>query len=1101
MTYFRTTIFVFALAVSFATAAPVRAASFDIASFLSVYNKIISLLTNNSSAQLSQVVSSVSNGLIGYWPLNEGGGSAINDSSGHGNTGSLLGNPQWTSGQIKQAIYFDGIDDQVTLGDSPFDFGTNSFSVSFWIKPSDTSSQKEQVVIAKVNASLAKGWRISQIGNVINLWVRAGSVTTTAAHSPAVVNGEWTHAVAVVDQSAGTIKVYANAVPGTSGSIAQFGSFDTPGTLLRFAGYRADSSMIFKGALDEVKIYNRALSASEVSAIYAADTAPQAADTTAPTTPGNLTASGVEGTQTTLTWIASTDDSRVAGYKILKNGTLLTTTTNTTYTDTTLVPDTSYTFSISAYDDAGNSSSPITTTVKTPSSNLELAAGTADQISQYGITWFFDKAYPYGKFANGDYWVLGPVTIVKITPDFNGVHNGFDVNPVFAGPQGYEIGAGNFSASDVPALPYIAKPGDSIVKAISIVQDKNVTSKCYPGCLQTAAVLTVVGSVPVDGGATLFRPPYVGTSKPFYSIKDIRTDLLPSLAPVSGTPSLAQITDSFARVQLDHKGGLTGRVIKPVDNLPDYGGAVAVQVNNAALRLMLNDPLSQKMPALINFLQAGIDRYHAVLNGQTWPDGGGHEPGRKLSLAFTAVLLNNQGMKDIVKNSQFFSENIGIRDGKNGALFGFTTFEGSELSYWNYLKNDPGYNLEQPDPYGYIDGGMNEVRDADGYQLCCLSQPWKASGLAALLIPEIKTVFNSSKFFEYIDRWVTVGVTAQPDPCAPLSQGGGPLLDGAGRYQKKCILDPDLEPTSPLVLGTGTSFTCQPGKLCGRYPLRQGIHKDDGFYGNGFQNAMWNTYRQTAGVLNSPVSNPTTNTSSGTQPSTPVATPTPTPIVMPSQGIPNTVPQNAAISIPSVGPETNNGANITLPATARTLELLPATRSITTETTPSDTIARINTFLYYEGYLSSMSADKNFYTHVTEQAVQKFQKAYNIVSSGTPATTGYGAVGPRTRNIINMIIALKYKPTQTKLNSNSSFAFTRSLTYGSRGNDVLELQKFLNTHGFTVAATGAGSLGNETTFFGTATRKAVARFQAAYHITPAAGYFGPITRAKITTIK
>jgi hypothetical protein len=76
-------------------------------------------------------------------------------------------------------------------------------------------------------------------------------------------------------------------------------------------------------------------------------------------------------------------------------------------------------------------------------------------------------------------------------------------------------------------------------------------------------------------------------------------------------------------------------------------------------------------------------------------------------------------------------------------------------------------------------------------------------------------------------------------------------------------------------------------------------------------------------------------------------------------------------------------------------------------------------------------------------------------------------------------------------------AFTRDLTVGSTGSDVMELQQWLNSKGFTVAATGAGSAGMETSYFGPATKAALAKWQAANGVTPAMGYFGPITRAKI----
>lgn len=75
--------------------------------------------------------------------------------------------------------------------------------------------------------------------------------------------------------------------------------------------------------------------------------------------------------------------------------------------------------------------------------------------------------------------------------------------------------------------------------------------------------------------------------------------------------------------------------------------------------------------------------------------------------------------------------------------------------------------------------------------------------------------------------------------------------------------------------------------------------------------------------------------------------------------------------------------------------------------------------------------------------------------------------------------------------------FTRDLTVGSNGLDVLALQKYLNTHGYPVAKVGAGSPGNETTYFGPLTKTALAAFQAAKGITPSVGYFGPKTRAYI----
>jgi peptidoglycan hydrolase-like protein with peptidoglycan-binding domain len=79
----------------------------------------------------------------------------------------------------------------------------------------------------------------------------------------------------------------------------------------------------------------------------------------------------------------------------------------------------------------------------------------------------------------------------------------------------------------------------------------------------------------------------------------------------------------------------------------------------------------------------------------------------------------------------------------------------------------------------------------------------------------------------------------------------------------------------------------------------------------------------------------------------------------------------------------------------------------------------------------------------------------------------------------------------------NSTSFSRNMEKGAHGSDVKELQKFLNTHGFTIAPNGPGSAGNETDLFGPATQAALIAFQKAQGINPALGYFGPLTKKTI----
>jgi len=99
-------------------------------------------------------------------------------------------------------------------------------------------------------------------------------------------------------------------------------------------------------------------------------------------------------------------------------------------------------------------------------------------------------------------------------------------------------------------------------------------------------------------------------------------------------------------------------------------------------------------------------------------------------------------------------------------------------------------------------------------------------------------------------------------------------------------------------------------------------------------------------------------------------------------------------------------------------------------------------------------------------------------------------------------------PAATTTPRAPAYVFQRNLKPGSRGEDVKELQKFLNSEGFIVAAAGPGSSGNETTFFGLATKKALISFQEAYRneiLVPSGlsggnGLFLTLTRNKINEI-
>lgn len=123
--------------------------------------------------------------------------------------------------------------------------------------------------------------------------------------------------------------------------------------------------------------------------LAAIEVIPAAADTSPPTVPTNLTATAVNSNQVHLTWLASVDDVGVAGYRILRGGTLIatTTTTATSFDDTTVSPSTAYFYNVQGVDAAGNLS-PVsnTATVTTPALSVDPPVISAVAVPAAGLT-------------------------------------------------------------------------------------------------------------------------------------------------------------------------------------------------------------------------------------------------------------------------------------------------------------------------------------------------------------------------------------------------------------------------------------------------------------------------------------------------------------------------------------------------------------------------------------------------------------------------------------------------------------------------------------------------------------------------------------------
>lgn len=215
-------------------------------------------------------------GLAGNWPF-EGAGSISNgqtagltDLSGNGNNGTALNangtGMTFTAGKVGNAVQFDGVDDYVNVGNGSSIHPTVNATFSVWVKPGSS-----QVTYADIlgNHSISgfNGYVIQQNGSALNNYYFSygnGSAWQAAGLIAQLNTNQWNYLVFTKDGS--LVKLYLNGAYvsqiGVTGDIVY--AVDHP----IFIGFGYSSARLFNGLIDDVRIYNRALTASEIRSIY-----------------------------------------------------------------------------------------------------------------------------------------------------------------------------------------------------------------------------------------------------------------------------------------------------------------------------------------------------------------------------------------------------------------------------------------------------------------------------------------------------------------------------------------------------------------------------------------------------------------------------------------------------------------------------------------------------------------------------------------------------------------------------------------------------------------------------------------------------------------
>jgi len=194
-----------------------------------------------------------------YWKFDEGSGTVASDSTGNGNTGTLLNGAGWSPGVQGTALNLDGVNDYVNAG-TTLNVGS-TFTVEAWIKGDQTTMEGWGRI---VDTGFATGFALGRFGGSqqVAFEFRGSAVLGSAA---LVIDNAWHHIVVV--KSGATATMYADGVLQGSVPVNAGGPVST---LPLFIGYNPGEGIQghWRGQIDEVHIYSRALTATEILANY-----------------------------------------------------------------------------------------------------------------------------------------------------------------------------------------------------------------------------------------------------------------------------------------------------------------------------------------------------------------------------------------------------------------------------------------------------------------------------------------------------------------------------------------------------------------------------------------------------------------------------------------------------------------------------------------------------------------------------------------------------------------------------------------------------------------------------------------------------------------
>ncbi|MFH1228674.1 MAG: DUF2341 domain-containing protein [Planctomycetota bacterium] len=278
-------------------------------SSLSTGNTVIKMFYGNNAAVAASSLSGVfGSGIAGYWPFDEGAGTAAGDFSGNIITGTLVNSPAWVTGMSGNGLSFNGTNNYVDLGNPSALQITGSQTIEMWLNPAVLNDTIRRNPYAKCYGG--EGTITQEPDGTINAYYgTAGSNNTPYQGFTMPLNiavSTWVHIAIVRDLTNMKLQWYKNGVLAIETPALYASAVTSSLTAYIGKGYVNN----YSGIIDEVRIYNRALTAAEIASRYAsvAPTVSVGSENLNLIVATNLVPAVMSGTQIDLSWQTNATD-------------------------------------------------------------------------------------------------------------------------------------------------------------------------------------------------------------------------------------------------------------------------------------------------------------------------------------------------------------------------------------------------------------------------------------------------------------------------------------------------------------------------------------------------------------------------------------------------------------------------------------------------------------------------------------------------------------------------------------------------------------------------------------------------------------------------